>query len=261
MSVISRFKALLFGSVAVTPQAASRAAAPHAHEPTPPPGEGFRATLEPDAQGRYFVWKDATAMAVFYDRDAAVQAAAKWAADEPKAKPIDPWNGHNPDAPAMVTESPPCQAFAPRQTWAVSDGALGDGKWHVWKPAEGLETISPEGWATQDDAQAEAYRRNAMVARFDPQDESGHSPGFGVDLGDGLTAAKLAQDPPAPIVAANPEREAARASGARWWVEGPKDDGLFWVYTWDRKEQADPVKGYTRRRNAQAIVNARLEDG
>lgn len=272
MSVISRFKALLFGSVAVTPQAASRAAAPHAHEPTPPPGEGFRATLEPDAQGRYFVWKDATAMAVFYDRDAAVQAAAKWAADEPKAKPIDPWNGHNPDAPAMVTESPPCQAFAPRQTWAVSDGALGDGKWHVWKPAEGLETISPEGWATQEDAQAEVDRRNAMVARFDPdeyaepafsppRDESGHSSGFGVDLGDGLTAAKLAQDPEVRPEPTNPEREAARASGARWWVEGPKADGLFYVYTWDAGGRADPRKGYTRRRNAQAVVNARLEDG
>lgn len=204
MSVISRFKALLFGSVAVTPQAASRAAAPEAHNPTPPPGEGWRATSEPDAQGRYFVWKDATAMAVFYDRDAAQAAADKWRADEPQAPEIDPWTGHQKEAEA------------------------------------------------------------ALAA----QDESGHSPGFGVDLGDGLTAAKLAQEPalitespPCQMAAPNPEREAARASGARWWVEGPKADGLFWVYTWDRAGLADPRKGYTRRRNAQAVVNARLEDG
>lgn len=202
MSVISRFKALLFGSVAVTPQAASRAAAPANHEPQAPDGTGWRATTKPDAQGRYFVWKDMTAMAVFYDADAAQAAADKWRADEPQAPEIDPWKGHQKEAEA------------------------------------------------------------ALAA----QDESGHSPGFGVDLPaqepDKVIPAGDGDRPTLPTHAGfNPEREAARASGARWWVEGPKDDGLFWVYTWDRKEQADPVKGYTRRRNAQAIVNARLEDG
>jgi len=51
------------------------------------------------------------------------------------------------------------------------------------------------------------------------------------------------------------EREAARIAGLAYWVEGPKADGLFWLY--HRKtpdDLAEPVRGYTRRRNAQAAA-------
>jgi len=48
-------------------------------------------------------------------------------------------------------------------------------------------------------------------------------------------------------------RKSAQLDGLAYWVEGPKADGLFWLY--HRKtpdDRAEPVRGYTRRRNAQA---------
>lgn len=106
----------------------------------------------------------------------------------------------------------------------------------------------------------------------DGLDESGHSQGFGVTDAQRIDPAWADAEPPAQEYDApqetdaqaedNPERRAARAQGLRWWVEGPKDDGLFWLYTRDpRTDLAEPVKGYTRRRNAQAVANDRLADG
>lgn len=174
------------------------------------------------------------------------------------------------DTVAQAEDTPP-----PGSGWRVAPKQNHRGHWLVWEdnramgafvdrekaqewvrrmsnnPPEPPVPLPADDYSTTVPSPALRERDEARRAASDNGygDESGHSAGFGPDETDAQ-----AED--------NPERQAARAQGLRWWVEGPKDDGLFWLYTRDpRTDLAEPVKGYTRRRNAQAVANDRLADG
>lgn len=169
---------------------------------------------------------------------------------------------------AVDTVAPAEDAPPPGSGWRVAPKQNHRGHWIVWEDDRAMGAFvdreAAHSWVNRMSnnppeppaplpADYSTTVPSPALRQRDGLDESGHSQGFGVGDAPDETDAQ-AED--------NPERRAARAQGLRWWVEGPKDDGLFWLYTRDpRTDLAEPVKGYTRRRNAQAVANDRLADG
>lgn len=271
----------------------SKAALAHAHEQAeiarlkginrdPPPGEGWRVAPQ-DSEGKWTVWKDDRPIASFWREFEAADMVVRL-----NGRPAGTLDG---EYCVMCGSRETLEAIQGRghvsccperrivrEVWTVTGEKLATGQWHIFKPAEGLDTITDDGWLTRAEAQNEADRRNLREAliRVDFADLEAN---VMADLSEGLTAAKLARPfadtrQPEDVVRLDPyvERATQRAAGldftpaireiretkAEWLnvtipegvkaVVGPlrnPDDGKW--YTFDR---AGPMRGYSHRSDA-----------
>lgn len=150
--------------------------------------------------------------------------------------------------------------------WRVSPEPDHAGRWTLWSP-EGLATGS---FPTREGAERYAGTANIASRQLNaapPQE-------YAVD---DLEAARVERrTAKAPELAAPYDAMAARivqgdlpptvseleAQGVEWRtgvfgfrVEGPREDGNFWVVEERKHQRPRDVKGYTRRRNAQAAAD------
>lgn len=189
-----------------------------ANEP-PPPGNGWRVG-DQDSEGKWTVWRGDRKIAAFWDENEAAEWARVMNAD-PVVNPVlsDSHycvNCHSRDVAACCP-----QRVWIAELWRVSDGALADGLWHIWRPDMDLRSLIGT-WETQEAAQREADRRNREARRTGA---------------DGPLAAFLdVVVPEGQTLAVGPF---------------PSPQNGLW-YTFDRK---GPHRSYIRKKNAQAAAD------
>lgn len=248
------FLAALFGGP-------SKRALAHAHEQAeiarlkglnrePPPGDGWRLAPQ-DSEGKWTVWNGPRPMASFWDENEAAEWARRQNRDPGRPNPVDRDDGkycvncgsHEMDDSLKARGYVSCcpERYVIPELWHVTADRLATGNWHLWRPDEGLPSITDDSWADKADARHEADHRNLLAfrnavvkpaalagspdaadalaygltaAKLAATDESGHSPGFGVEW-------KHAPDPRT--------RHVADAAPATEWdgVEPPRDLGRF----------------------------------
>jgi len=208
-----------------------------ANEP-PPAGNGWRVG-DMDSEGKWTVWNGPARIAAFYDADTATAWARAQNTDKPTGKPIQRDDGKycvncgstETDASVKARCYHSCcpeRQIIP-QLWHVSDGPLATGKWHLWQPGAGLESLERHGWGDMQGARLECDRRNLLA---DKKEREAADPKAAA----AALAAFLDVPIPAGVVA----------------VVGPlrsPTDGLWWVFT-----TAGPRKGYFNRTKAGAYA-------
>lgn len=235
----------------------------------PPPGEGWRVG-DQDSEGKWTVWNGPRKIASFWDENEAAEWARAQNRDPGPPNPVHWEDGkycvncgsHETDDSLKARGYVSCcpERYVIPEVWHVTD-KLATGQYHLWRPLDGLETITDDSWADKADARHEADHRNLLAHRP-------HPAALKEDLGDGVwrdvapeeaqAAAKAALRP---LMGPASEGRALRRAdflnvpipdGVRM-VVGPlksPDDGNWW--TFDRN---GPVRGYTRKTNAQAAAD------
>lgn len=196
-----------FGILARLFNGPSTGALAHAHEQAeiarlkdlnrdPPPGEGWRVAPR-DSEGKWTVWKDARPIASFWAEHEAADMVVRLTGRAPETLDGEycvNCGSHATDAALEARGKVSCcpERHVIPEVWKVTDSRLATGQWHVFRPADGLDTITDDGWDLRIGAQIEADQRNRAAEMLRLQ-SAPQSPD-GVDaLAYGLTAARLAQ--------------------------------------------------------------------
>lgn len=255
----------------------SRKALAHAHEQAeiarlqslnrdPPPGNGWRLAPQ-DSEGKWTVWNGPRPVASFWDENEAAEWARQMNRDR-QPNPVQREDGcycvncgsretdDSLKARGYVSCCP--ERYVIPEAWHVTGDRLATGNWHVWRPADGLPSIDADhSWPERADAQYEADYRNLLAVS--PVPMGGQNSGFRPDGRLNLyyrdvehvrttakTPAERDYDRLAPFLNVRiPE-------GVRM-VVGPiksPDDGNWWTF-----DRSGPVRGYTRKSNAQAAAD------
>lgn len=170
----------------------------------PPPGNGWRLAPQ-DSEGKWTVWSGPRPMASFWDENEAAEWARRMNRDPGRPNPVEREDGkycvncrsHETDESLKARGYLSCcpERYVIPEAWAVTD-KLATGQFHLWRPADGLPSVTDDSWADRADAAHEADHRNLLEFRnvaLKPAALAG-SPDAADALAFGLTAAKLAQE-------------------------------------------------------------------
>lgn len=210
----------------------------------PPPGNGWRLAPQ-DSEGKWTVWNGPRPVASFWDENEAAEWARRKNAD-PRPNPVQRDDGkycvncgsHETDESLKARGYVSCcpERYVIPETWHVSADRLATGHYHVWRPADGLPTITDDSWPEKAEAQRRADVLNLEAHIAD--NLAPRSPD-GVNLDKAGWARAEFLNVPIP-------------DGVRM-VVGPRkspDDGNWWTF-----DRSGPVRGYTRKTNARAAAD------
>jgi hypothetical protein len=254
----------------------SKRALAHAHEQAeiarlrainsePPPGVGWR-VADQDSEGKWTVWNGPRPVCSFWDENEAAAYARRQNRDPGRPNPVMREDGkycvncgsHETDDSLKARGYVNCcpERYVIPEVWHVSADRLATGQFHLWRPVDGLESMSDTGHDTHAAAQKDADARNIALHREAQRAaaDNGYAPEQIAD-----PDAYMRRTPPA-LPDWTERRAAARAAfvdvpipdGLRA-VVGPHkspDDGNWWVF-----DRGGPVRGYTRKTNAQAAAD------
>ncbi len=243
----------------------------------PPPGNGWRLAPQ-DSEGKWTVWNGPRPMASFWDENEAAEWARKQNRDPGRPNPVEREDGKycvncrsrettdSLKARGYVSCCP--ERYVIPEAWAVTD-KLATGQFHLWRPAGGLETITDDSWADQADARHEADHRNLLAHRPHAAEIYVSTPG-GPSNPFHTTGFVQVEGEPRPPKATGEwatvwDRAAAEVrpdlaeflsvaipAGLKVTVGPCKHPTLGNWWTFDA---SGPVKGYTRKSNAQAAAD------
>lgn len=199
---------------------------------TPPPGDGWRCGFSGVDPAPWTVWNGPTRVAAFPTFMQAQDYARRQNIDAGTPAPVlDPERycavcGSRETAVSLRARGfPSCcpDRYFIRRVWAVTADPVGDPpRFRLWRPADGLETLTLESWANRRHAQAVADVRNKEAARatleraLEPKlegregvaivDDHAHAPVSAVVIPRALSDEELATvtAPAAPEIVAHP---------------------------------------------------------
>lgn len=258
----------------------------------PPPGEGWR-VADQDSEGKWTVWNGPRPVASFWDENDAA-AMARRNNQDPRPNPVHRDDGkycvncgsHETDASLKARGYVSCcpERYVIPEVWEVSAGRLATGEYHLWKPGEGLPTVTDDSWPERADAQAVADRRNRLAqivpapGVYRPDQGKPTTP----EMADVVDAIRNSPEPyvaralhdaqtrgtsvtTGRLTGPTPEERARyKAEAKAEFLNVPVPDGLRMVvgphkspddYLWWTFDRSGPVRGYTRKSNAQAAAD------
>lgn len=139
----------------------------------PPPGVGWRLAPQ-DSEGKWTVWNGPRPMASFWDENEAAEWARRMNRDPGRPNPVEREDGKycvncrsrettdSLKARGYVSCCP--ERYEVLEAWQVTD-KLATGQFHLWRPADGLPSVTDDSWADRADAAHEADHRNLLAHR------------------------------------------------------------------------------------------------
>jgi hypothetical protein len=252
-----------------------------ANEP-PPPGIGWRVG-DQDSEGKWTVWNGPRKIAAFWDENDAAEWARKQNRDPGRPNPVQREDGkycvncgsretdESLKARGYVSCCP--ERYVIAETWAVTADRLATGQFHLWRPADGLESITDGGWDERAGAQHEADHRNLLAHRphaaIRPTTPEMSAMVDAVAPAPGVYSPEQIADPDAymrrtPPALARPDWTERKAAALAAFIDVPIPDGVRMVVgphkspddgNWWTFDRNGPVRGYTRKANAQAAAD------